>query len=88
MEQEQLNRLESKIDKIQEQQARTNAILAVQHSTLEEHTRRSTMLEEIVLPIQRKVTMFEGGLKILGGIVAVRSVIVGLVDVALRFLHR
>lgn len=63
-----LNRIENKLDKITEDVTDIKVILAKQHVVLVEHESRSTKLEAIVLPIQRKITLFEGALKFIGAI--------------------
>jgi hypothetical protein len=88
-EQKQLEKIDEKLEKIDNHLTKIDITLVSQHLSLEEHHKRSTMLEEIVLPIQRKVTLFEGGLKVLGAIVLILSVVAGLADVFIRlFLRR
>lgn len=54
-----LERIEFKIDTIMVEQAK-------QHTTLQEHTKRSTMLEDDMRPIRRHVDQMRGALKLLG----------------------
>ena len=79
-EQKQLDRIEAKIDKLDARQNRMEITQVAQHLTLEEHTKRSTMLEAIVLPMQKKMNMAEGALKLVG----IVAMLAGIVDVILR----
>lgn len=53
---ERLIRIEAKLDKVVDAVSDVKATQAAQHVTLEEHTKRSTMLEEIVVPMHEKYT--------------------------------
>lgn len=59
-------RIEAKIDTIIEKITSIEVEQAKQHVTLQEHTKRSTMLEEDVKPIRRFMAQVQGGLKLLG----------------------
>lgn len=58
--------MEAKLDKIVEKLSSIDATLASQHVTLQEHTRRSTMLEDDMKPIKKHVYMVEGVVKFIG----------------------
>lgn len=80
----QLDRIENKVDKINDHLAKVDVTLVSQHLTLLDHTSRSTKLEEIVLPMQTKINYVEGFLKGLG----LLGIIAGIADVAIRlFFH-
>jgi uncharacterized coiled-coil protein SlyX len=66
MSEEKLVRIEDKIDKINDKLAETNIIMVKQQVILEEHTRRSTMLEKKIVPIEKHVSMMNGVFKFLG----------------------
>jgi hypothetical protein len=84
MDDTQLDRIESGLKDLTAQQNKTNLVLIEQHLTLIEHTKRSQMLEDIVLPMQKKMTMVEGFLQGLG----VLAVISGIIEViVLLFRH-
>ena len=78
------DRIEAKIDKLDDRQDRMELTQVAQHLELKEHTRRSTALEEIVLPLQKKVTRAEGALQLIGLI----GIVAGIVDVIFRLIHR
>lgn len=64
-----LERIELKIDEMMVEQAK-------QHITLQEHTKRSTMLEEEMKPIRRHVAQMQGAVKALG----ILALIAGIVE--------
>jgi len=70
------NRVETKLDAIVKDLGEIKITQAEQHLTLSEHTKRSTMLESIVIPIQRKVTLVEGALKFIG----ILALLVGIAE--------
>lgn len=63
-----LERIEAKIDIIMVEQAK-------QHTTLVEHTKRSTMLEEDMQPIRRHVAQMQGALKLLGAMAMLAGIV-------------
>lgn len=75
-------RIEGKIDKIQEDITDIKITLAKQHVVLVEHESRSTKLESIVLPLNKKLTMAEGVIKFIASI----GVIVGLINLIKLFI--
>jgi hypothetical protein len=85
-----VDHLEEKVDKILEKVSTIETTLAVQGSVLEEHQRRSlaneenvSLLREDFKPIQRHVTLVEGGFKLLG----IVSTIAGIATAIAKFLH-
>jgi len=64
--------MDEKLDKIVDKLGAIDSTLAAQHVTLQEHTRRSTLLEEDMKPIKKHVNMVEGAIKFIGlvGIIA------------------
>ncbi len=72
-----LPRIENKLDKMAEDITEIKVTLGKQHVVLVQHESRSTKLETIVGAVQKKISMFEGALKLLGGI----SIILGLIEV-------
>lgn len=70
---DQLSKIDAKLDKLQEHLASVDVTLAKQEVSLTEHVRRSGLLEENVkmlrsdfTPIQKHVIMIGGALKFLG----------------------
>lgn len=61
-----LIRIEDKVDQVVDRLHAMDVTLASQAVTLEDHVRRSTMLERQMVPIKRHVNMMEGALKLLG----------------------
>lgn len=52
MDDQRLNRIEVKVDKVLERQAEMNTTLAAQHASLDEHMRRTANLEERIVPLE------------------------------------
>ena len=74
MEEKRLDRIEDKLDLIDVHLSNINITLAKQSVILEEHVRRSTLLEEQVKPMQDKMHEIKGAVlfvKVIGWIVAV-----------------
>ena len=68
-------RLEEKIDKVVESVANIDKTLAVNTSSLQEHIRRTELLEDAVEPIKKHVAAVDGVLKFIG----VAGVILGII---------
>lgn len=66
MDDNQYNKLESKIDKIVDKQTEMAIILSAQHESLKTHIKRTDLLEKALEPIKKHVNMVSGGLKLLG----------------------
>lgn len=81
MSEDMFNRMEKKLDILVSDVNEIKIQGAKRDIILEEHTSRSTKLEDIVLPIQRKITLLEGAMKLL----ASGSVIAGIIE-AIRML--
>lgn len=71
-----LARIEDKIDQVIVEQA-------AQHVTLQEHTKRSTMLEEEMKPIRRHVAQVQGAIKLLS-LLGVIAGIIGAIFMAIK----
>ena len=69
-------RIENKIDKILGDVTDIKITLGQQHIILVQHESRSTKLETIVAVVQKKISMFEGALKLIGGI----SIVAGIIE--------
>ena len=78
---ERLIRIEDKVDKLSDKISSIDVTLAAQHEVLKEHTRRSTALEAIVEPIQKRDLMILGAAKVLAVIAAVVTTIIELFSV-------
>lgn len=74
----QLERLETKLDKIGDDIGNINVTLAKQHVTLEEHIRRTELLEQKILPLERHVSATHGVLKFLGVVGVLAAIVEGL----------
>lgn len=70
-----LERIEDKIDKIGDKQSEMSATLSAQHISLQEHMRRTALLETAIKPIVRKISMAEGALKLIGILAAIATII-------------
>jgi uncharacterized coiled-coil protein SlyX len=78
------NRLEEKIDKIDDKLAKTNEILAAQHVSLEMHMKRTDLLEQKLEPVERHVAAVHTILKFIGLI----SVFATILDVIGRLVFK
>ena len=58
--------IDKKLDKISDTLSGQAVTLERLTVTVEQHTKRSDMLEAIVLPLQRKANYIEGALKLVG----------------------
>jgi uncharacterized coiled-coil protein SlyX len=70
-----LERIEVKIDDIDDQLAMISSTLAAQHVSLKEHMRRSNALEAKLAPVEKHVAMVNGALKLLGVFALIASII-------------
>lgn len=70
-----MKRLEDKLDKVIETQSEINVTLVKQSVILEEHVKRTNLLEQKLEPVEKHVAMVQGAIKVVmalggGGIVA------------------
>jgi hypothetical protein len=80
---DQQERLEKKIDKVFEKIASIDVTLAKQHVSIDEHIRRTNILENDIRPIKAHVNRVEGALKVLGA----SSVIGALIKLCMVMMH-
>ena len=73
-----LERMEKKIDDTLEHMSSIDVTLAMQHTSLADHIRRTELLENDLKPIKNHVAMVHGGLKLLGLIALVVGVILSI----------
>jgi len=74
----------AKVDKIDETQVKQEVNLGRLTVSVEDHIRRTALLEDALKPVQRHVTMVEGALKALG----VVGILAGIMEaIALWFRH-
>lgn len=73
-----MNKLEDKIDIISEKITSIDVTLAKQSTILDEHIRRTNLLEEKLAPIEKHVHMVNGALKTVGFMAIVLGVIEGI----------
>ena len=71
-------RLEDKIDKITDKIANIDVTLGKQSVILEEHVKRTNLLEEKLEPIEKHVHMIQGALKLFGLIAMFVAILEGL----------
>lgn len=94
MSDDRFNRLEQKIDVIATKQSDIFIVLTDQHATLREHMKRSKANEEAVelirkeiKPIQKHVDMISGGLKFIGILALLGTVLSGIIDLLNYLRH-
>lgn len=84
MDEHQIDRLETKMDRVGDRLNKIDVTLVSQHLTLLDHVERSTKLEAIVMPMKKKMDMLQGALAFIG----LLGVVAGIVDVTIRlFFH-
>lgn len=69
-----LERIEAKIDDLNDHLGSIDVTLGQQHISLKEHIRRTSILEDEFKPIKKHVNMVEGGFKLLGILASVAAV--------------
>jgi len=75
MSDQRIERIETKVDKVLEQQAEMNNVLAKQHEQLIYHIRRTDLLEQELKPIAEHVTVVKGIIRLIGVGAAVAAII-------------
>jgi len=73
-------RLEQKLDKISDKIASIDVTLAAQHITLEEHIRRTAILENKMGPVERQVDFIQS----LAKLITVMGVVATIVSTLLK----
>lgn len=73
-----IDTLDSKLDKTNEKIHGIDITLVRNTESLEEHMRRTELLEKDIQPIKRHVHMLEGGLKLFGVLSLISSLIYGI----------
>lgn len=76
-----MSKNDEKLDKIAEHISEINITLAAQKVTLDEHVRRSTALEAIVIPLQGEANMIKGALALIGILATIAGIAVALVSI-------
>ena len=66
---------DSKLDKIQEDIGEIKVHLAEYNVLLDVHIKRSNMLEEKMIPIEKHVAMVDGALKLIGLLAAIAAIV-------------
>ncbi len=75
MKEDQLDKIENKIDLIGSRLSSIDITLASQHVSLKDHIRRTTQLEVALAPIKSHVDKVQGAVVLLGVIATVLSVL-------------
>lgn len=70
-----LERIELKLDDSNDHLAKIDVILEGQHISLKEHIRRTTLIEQQLVPISKHVNMVKGGLALIGALGVIASII-------------
>lgn len=79
---EKLDRIELKIDKVSDHIAEINVTLAKQEEQLSYHIKRTNLLEEKLDPVENHVAMISGAFKLITLLAALISIIVGVAKIA------
>ena len=72
------DKIEEKLDKISEHLSDIDKTLVRNTSSLDEHIRRTNLLEEKMLPVEKHVTQVNGALKLIGVISLLLSIFLAL----------
>lgn len=79
--------MEDKIDGIKDDVSSINVTLSAQHVSLKEHMRRSDLLENRIMPIEKHVYIMQGIGKFLGALAVVAGIIEGF-TILLEYLKK
>lgn len=82
MSNDKLDRIEVKVDKIEDHLGKQEVNLARLTVSVEEHVKRSNMLEDKIKPIEEHVSLVNASFKLL----ALLATLAAIADVALRLL--
>lgn len=74
-----LEKIEVKLDKTLEHISEINVTLGKQHVSLEEHIRRTALLEAQMVPVKKHVDMLNGALKLVGVLSTVTALVGGVI---------
>lgn len=77
---ERLTRIEAKVDKIVDRIGSVDGTLKEQHISLQEHMRRTEILESQIKPIERHIVMVQGAMKLIGIIAFLGTILGGLAE--------
>ncbi len=75
MDSKSLDRIEDKIDTVVERLSSIDITLAKQHVSLDEHIKRTAMLENALEPIKKHVNMVQGALKFITALAAIAAIV-------------
>lgn len=76
-----MKRLEDKIDKVLDKQSNMDVTLGKQSVILEEHVKRTNLLETRFEPVEKHVIMVNGVLKFIGILAILLGIIEGLLKI-------
>lgn len=74
------DKLDIKIDKIQDRLTSIDVTLAAQHESLKLHIKRTNLLEQKLRPVEDHVTVVHGVLKLLG----LATVLLGIIQALMK----
>lgn len=75
---QQLDRIETKIDKATDRLGRIDSTLAAQHEQIVIHIKRTDLLERELKPISKHVQQMHGAAKFIGLVAVVAGIVAGL----------
>lgn len=87
MSDDRLERIESKLDKVVEHISSIDSTLAAQHVSLDDHIRRTELLEKDVAPLKAHDNMRAGAFKLTGLVLGLCAAIEGIV-MLLEYLRK
>ncbi len=76
-----LERIELKLDDSNDHLAKIDVILEGQHITLREHIRRTALIEQQLVPINKHVSMVKGALALIGFL----ATLAAIAEIILKF---
>jgi hypothetical protein len=87
MSESKLDRIEGKVDKVYDKLSELNTITVKQQVILDEHVKRSTMLEDKMVPVEKHVARVDGALKLVG-LIGVIAAIAESIAIVSEWLHK
>ena len=73
-----LDRIEIKLDEVAQRLGSIDSTLAAQQVSLDEHIRRTEILESDIKPVKKHVNMIEGAIKFIGLLAMFAAIIEGI----------
>jgi hypothetical protein len=80
------DKIDNKLDSIEASQAETNIILDKQEVNIAIHVKRTNILEDKIVPIEKFMEVVNGILKAIGGLAILISIVTGIIKIV-QYIH-